>query len=77
METMILHGFYENGKITFEEKKLPKGKAFVEVKLVPEKNANYKKFQKLKGIWKNRTDIGTDSVAYINQLRKKIEKREI
>ena len=54
MQTMTLHGFYENGKITFAEKKLPKGKAFVEVKLVPEKKANY-----------------------INQLRKKIEKREI
>ena len=38
---------------------------------------NYKKFQQLKGIWKNRTDIGADSVTYINQLRKKIEKREI
>ncbi|HNF57884.1 MAG TPA: hypothetical protein PKL30_26195, partial [Leptospiraceae bacterium] len=49
----------------------------VEVKLVPESKANYKKFQQLKGIWKNRTDIGTDSVTYVNQLRKKIEKREI
>jgi hypothetical protein len=77
METMILHGLYENGKITFEEKKLPKGKALVEIKLVPEKKVNYKKFQQLKGIWKNRTDIGTDSVQYVNQLRKKIEKREI
>lgn len=77
METMILHGFYENGKITFEEKKLPKGKGFVEVKIVPESKTNYKKFQQLKGIWKNRTDIRADSVTYINQLRKKIEKREI
>lgn len=37
---MILHGFYDNGKITIDEKHLPNIKSKIEIKILDEKTRN-------------------------------------
>ncbi len=37
---MVLHGIYENGKIKIKEKKLPKIRAEVEIKILEHYNKN-------------------------------------
>ncbi len=76
---MILHGIYDNGKITIKEKNIPKIKKEVEIIFNDDKKIkNGLDFEKISayGIWENKKNI-TDSTKFIRMLRKKIGRRYI
>jgi hypothetical protein len=76
---MILHGIYDNGRIIFIEKNLPKIKANVKINFI--EKIKFKKqviknnrISELKGIWKYRNDI-EDSSEWVRSLRNLSDKR--
>jgi hypothetical protein len=80
---MIFEALYDSGKVEIYEKNLPniKSNAFVILKDpttsqdVPNKGKKSKRIKAF-GIWKNRKDIRS-SVMYIQNLRRKIDKRVV
>ena len=72
-----LNAIYDNGKVIFKEKKLPKIKReiqiFINDKMPNKKNSDFEKLEAY-GMWKNRKDI-IDSVEYSRKSRERIGRR--
>lgn len=77
---VVLHGWYEAGKVEITDKKKPLKKSKVLLLLSGEdeskviKPVDYRKHP-ARGIWENRRDLG-DTLDFVRDLRGKIERRE-
>ena len=77
---VVLHGWYESGKVEITDKKKPAKSAKV-ILLIPGENgiANKKplNFRKnpARGIWQDREDI-VDTLDFVHDIRGRIERRE-